>query len=80
MLFLSLRFYSQGRPRRRQSIEKVINELEDFKIEIQRRFKKSKFNHTYVFPRNDKISISRSRVRPWVKNTPTYKFESKKHI
>ena len=26
-------------------------ELEEFKVEIKNRFKKSKFNHTFVFPR-----------------------------
>lgn len=45
------RFYSQGRERRKSSVERVITELEDFKIEISRRFAKSIFNHTYKFPR-----------------------------
>jgi hypothetical protein len=30
---------------------KVIEELDDFKVEIQQRFAKSKFNHTFKFPR-----------------------------
>lgn len=45
------RFYSCGRERRKSSIDKVLQELEDFKIEIQRRFAKSKFSQTYKFPR-----------------------------
>ena len=57
------RFYSVERQRRRSSIEKVINELEDFKIEIVRRFARSKFNHTYVFPRigddNKQVTINK---------------------
>ena len=55
------RFYSQGRQRRKSSIEKVIKELEDFKIEIQRRFIKSRFNHRYVFPRKKYSSITKSK-------------------
>ena len=45
------RFYSQGRQRRKNSIEKVLKELEYFKIEIQHRFMKSKLSHKYTFPR-----------------------------
>ena len=45
------RFYSQGRERRKSSVERVIAELEDFKIEISKRFARSIFNHTYKFPR-----------------------------
>lgn len=30
---------------------RIIGELEEFKIEIQERFSRSKFNHNYVFPR-----------------------------
>ena len=66
------RFYSQGRQRRKSSIEKVIKELEDFKIEIQRRFTKSRFNHRYVFPRKKYSSITKSKSakksnqkKPW---------------
>lgn len=39
--------------RRKSSIDRINLELEDFKEEIARRFKRSKFNHTYTFPRLD---------------------------
>ena len=40
--------------RRKSSVDRINLELEDFKEEIARRFKRSKFNHTYVFPRMQK--------------------------
>lgn len=43
--------YRSYENRRRSSVDRIIGELEEFKVEIQNRFQKSKFNHTYVYPR-----------------------------
>lgn len=43
--------YKSLENRRRSSVARIIGELEEFKIEIQERFSRSKFNHNYVFPR-----------------------------
>ncbi|CAI2377811.1 unnamed protein product [Moneuplotes crassus] len=61
------RFFSQGRVRRKKSILRVIRELENFKKEVQKRYKLSTINHGYVFPRKQK-SI---KVSPQSKNIKT---------
>lgn len=47
---------------RRSSIDRIILELEEFKVEIERRFAKSKFNHTFVFPRKQEKPKKPMRV------------------
>ena len=43
--------YKSLETRRRSSVSRIIGELEEFKVEIEQRFAKSRFNHTFKFPR-----------------------------
>lgn len=45
-----LRYKSQD-SRRRSSVDRIQQELDEFKVEIEQRFAKSKFNQNYTFPR-----------------------------
>lgn len=62
--FTNYRFYSQERQRRRSSIKRVVKELENFKIEVQRRYANSTLNKLYKFPlfQQKKVHISNSKL------------------
>jgi hypothetical protein len=48
--------------RRRSSIDRIMMELDEFKIEIQKRFKRSKFNNTFKFPRKSDRKLETVKV------------------